>query len=226
MPPPSQNQTDAREITVFLVDDHPLLLNGLTELIRSAPQLSLVGTASGLEEAAEVINFTRPRVVVLDFFLGEVESLPLIPRIQRPGVTAVLTLSMSCRLGMIDRALRLGALGHVGKQEPPMRIVEGIMAVAEGRLFLAAGIAEDLLRWRASHEPVAGKESLTAREQEVFRLMGEGQTSSDIASQLGVSAKTIEAHKENLKRKMGARSSADLRKHAIRMRQEEPPEPR
>lgn len=202
-------------ISVFLVDDHPILLTGLEALIRRNPRLSLVGSARSLEEAIPKIAALRPRVVVLDLFLGEKETIDSIPEIHRDGVTDVLSLSMSTEISRIDRALQFGARGFVGKHEPPARIIEGIQAVAERKIFLREGLAEELLRRRANRGPDSGKLSLTPREREIFEKIGDGLTPSEIAERLGVSTKTIETHKENLKRKLGHISASELRQRAI-----------
>jgi DNA-binding NarL/FixJ family response regulator len=208
----------ALSISVFLIDDHPILLTGLEALIQAHPSLVLVGSARTVEEALRRIPKLQPRVVVLDLFIGEKETVAHIPDLRTEGVTEVLTLSMSNRLSLIDQALHLGARGFVGKHEPPSRIVEGILAVAEQRMFLEEGVAVELLRRRAQRNQDAGKLALTPREREIFDKMGEGLTPSEIAKRLGVSAKTVETHKENMKRKLGNLSASELRRLAIQER--------
>lgn len=205
-------------ISVFLVDDHPILLSGLEGLIHAHPRLELAGSASTLEDARLKIPKLRPRVVVLDFFIGDKETIDAIPDFHEEGVTGVLTLSMSTRISLIDRALQLGARGFVGKHEAPSRIVEGIIAVAERKMFLQEGVAEEILYRRFNRDPESSRNALTPREREVFEKLGDGLTISEIASRLGVSAKTVETHKENMKRKLGTLSASELRQRAIQER--------
>lgn len=205
-------------VSVFLIDDHPILLTGLEALIQAHPALTLVGSARTVEDALRKIPKLQPRVVVLDLFIGEKETVGYIPDLREDGMTEILTLSMSNRISLIDQALYLGARGFVGKHEPPSRIVEGILAVAEQKMFLEEGIAVELLRRRAQRNQDAGKLALTPREREIFDKMGEGLTPSEIAGRLGVSAKTVETHKENMKRKLGNLSASQLRRLAIQER--------
>lgn len=205
-------------VSVFLVDDHPILLEGLETLIRKNPRLELTGSARSLEDAIPRIAKLQPRVVVLDLFLGDKETIESIPEIHCDGITDVLTLSMSTQLSQIDRAMQFGSRGFVGKHEPPARIIEGILAVASRKIFLQEGIADEILRRRANRGPDAGKLSLTAREREVFEKIGDGLTPTEIATRLGVSTKTVETHKENLKRKLGSLSASELRQRAIQER--------
>jgi two-component system nitrate/nitrite response regulator NarL len=208
----------APSISVFLVDDHPILLSGLEALVKRHPRLTLVGSANRLEDALPKIQSLRPRVVVLDLYLGEKETLDSIPEIHREGVTDVLSLSMSTDLAKVDRALQLGARGFVGKHEPPMRVIDGILAVAERKIFLQEGVADELLRRRSFRGPDAGSQALTPREREIFEKIGEGLQPSEIAQKLGVSTKTVETHKENLKRKFGGISASELRQKAVQER--------
>lgn len=205
-------------ISVFLIDDHPILLSGLESLVHAHPKLELAGSASTLEEARSKIPNLRPRVVVLNLFMDDKETVAVIPEFHQEGVTSVLTLSMSTRISLIDRALQLGARGFIGKREALPRLVDGIIAVAEQKMFLQEGVAEEILSHRFNCDAESGRNSLTPREREVFESLGEGLTVSEIAIRFGVSTKTVETHKENMKRKLGVLSASELRQRAIRCR--------
>lgn len=202
-------------ISVLLVDDHPLVLAGLRDLIGRESSLVLIEPASDMVEARERFEGFCPDVVVLDIYLGKELAIDFIPELRRAGRTEVLMLSVSVDVALIDRGLRAGARGFVGKAERPHRVIEGIQAVAQGFTFLPEGMPEQILRlWRSGRPgcPCAG---LTPRESEIFGKLGEGLASPEIASSLGLSIKTVEAHKENLKRKLGLPTASQLRQRAI-----------
>jgi DNA-binding NarL/FixJ family response regulator len=205
---------------IFLVDDHPLVREGLTKLINQEPDLCVCAEAEEAGQAYDGILRTRPDAVIVDLSLQRDSGLELIKRVQgmaRPP--PILVLSMHDEAFYAERALRAGALGYVMKRESSGKIIAGLREVLHGRLFvspaIAAQAAEKFLRTRAvaSSSPV---DRLTDRELEVFRRIGQGQENRMIAEDLHLSLKTVQTHCAHIKEKLGFANATILMREAVR----------
>ena len=173
---------------VLIVDDHPAVREGLAVRIASQPDLEVCGQAADTAEAMKLVEAARPDVVVVDIQLKTGNGLDLVERIKAHDKSIrILVWSMYPDAMYAQRALHAGALGYINKEHATGRIVEAIRRVRDGKIYLCEETAEQLLGQavgRAKHRKASGVESLSDRELEVFRLIGQGLTTSQIAHRL------------------------------------------
>ena len=205
---------------VLLVEDHPVVRQGLAALIDDEPDLVVCG---GVETAREVLPQVRklkPHVVVVDISLGDANGLDVIKQIHddRPDLP-VLALSMHDEAVYAERALRAGAKGYVMKKEAMDRIMSAIRRVLGGEIYLSEKMASRILQKLVHPAGAAGDaspiEALTTREFEVFTLIAQGVGPTEIATRLKLSVKTIETHREHVKEKLGVKTGAELTRFAV-----------
>ena len=202
----------------MLVDDHAIVLHGLKELINSEPDLEVTMTADTAERALEILSEQQPAIVVTDISLPGLSGLELIKELSRshPDLPA-LVLSMHDELVHGERALRAGARGYLVKQEAPENVIKAIRMVLAGERYLSDRMQSLLTRkarGRPANEPATILSGLSDCEREVFRLVGMGLATREIAVKLDRSIKTVEAHRANLKKKLGLRNAPELNRVA------------
>lgn len=212
---------------ILVVDDHPLLREGLSTRLTKEADLEVCGEAASIAEATDQIREKKPDVVVLDISLGYEDGLDLLRRSHRNnGQIKVLVLSTYSEGLYAERALRAGASGYVNKSASWDVIVTAIRTLLDGRRFVSPELAERLfdqtLGMRRSRpqeavpeRPLSIVETLTDRELEVFRLIGEGLATQEVARRLFVSTHTVDSHRENIKRKLKLKNGSDLKRTAI-----------
>ena len=205
---------------IALVEDHTLFREALVGLLTREADLCVCGQADGAPKGLEMICETKPDLVLLDIALREGDGLELIKAMgdQCPEVP-VLVVSMQDEAIFAERALRAGARGYVMKDQSADRLLEGIHAVLAGDVFVSARVNARLLRSMVHHRNGATGETLDAltdREIEVFQLIGAGLRTGEIADRLGISPKTVETHRENIKQKLGLRDGVALTQAAAR----------
>lgn len=203
---------------IMIVDDHAIVLHGLKELINNEPDLEVTMTAGSAEHALELLREQQPDIVVTDISLPGLSGLELIKELARlqPDLPA-LVLSMHDELVHGERALRAGAKGYLVKQEAPENVIKAIRKVLAGERYLSERMQSLLahkVRGRPANQPISVLSCLTDREHEIFRLIGIGLGTSEIAVKLNRSVKTIEAHRANLKQKLGLRNAYELHRFA------------
>jgi DNA-binding NarL/FixJ family response regulator len=207
---------------VFLVDDHPVLRQGLGRLIDDQPDLAMCGDAESPVEAMRLLPAAKPDVVIVDLTLKGGDGLELCKQIRDRFTTLpILVVSMHDESLYAERALKAGARGYVMKQEPQEIVMTALRTVAKGEVYLSAKMSAKLLRSFSgikSDSDLAPLERLTDRELEIFRLIGEGQSVRTIAEKLFLSTKTVEAHKEHIKQKLNLKSSNEVLQYAIEAR--------
>jgi DNA-binding NarL/FixJ family response regulator len=211
--------SQAARFKILVVDDHPVTRLGVTTLISRERDLVICGEAEGPPGAAELTRRLEPDMAIVDLAHGTMGGIELIRSIKalRPQMR-VLVMSMQDENIYAERALRAGATGYVMKRQPVGDILTAIRRVLSGELYLTEGMKEKMLNRvvRSSKEEVVSSiDSLTDREMEVFRLIGNGYSTGEIAARLHLSVKTIDSHREHLKRKLGSGSGAHLVRHAI-----------
>ncbi len=204
---------------ILLVDDHPLVREGLTLRISRQPNLTVCGEASTLAEALQQFEQHRPDLVIVDITLKDGNGLDLIQRLKgRDPAVRILVLSMHDESVYAERALRAGARGYINKQEAREHVIDAILRVLEGKLYLSPAAQERLLTV-ASRGPEEllrpAVATLTNRELEVFEAIGRGLTTSEIAKQLHLSIKTVETHRQRVKAKLNLTTSAELAREAV-----------
>jgi DNA-binding NarL/FixJ family response regulator len=205
---------------VFLVDDHPLVREWLTNLIHQQPDLSVCGEAETESQALQAIAKIKPDVAIVDISLKVGSGIGLIKNIRavRPPV-AVIVLSMHDESLYAERAIRAGARGYIMKRETAKRVIAAIRQVLEGKLYLSDRLtdlfAERFLDGGASAitPPI---DKLSDRELEVFQLLGQGYETRQIAGSLNISMKTVQAFCARIKEKLKLASATELLREAIR----------
>ena len=217
--------TDRATARVFLVDDHPLVRESLASLIDRQPGLSVCGEAADATTALSAIGQSPPDVVVVDLSLGGRPGLELVHDLKRmhPGV-AVLVLSMHDENLYAERVLRAGARGYIMKREATGNVIDAIRCVLEGRIYLSPRMATALaakLVSGATEPTETAVTRLSDRELEVFRLLGQGLATRQIADAMQVSAKTVQAFAARIKEKLGLASATELLREAIRWNEEQ-----
>jgi len=211
---------------VFLVDDHPLVREGLRKVIDQEPDLVVCGDAEEAGRAFADISRLKPDIAIVDLSLRGDSGLDLIKRLgAEEAPPRILVLSMHDEATYAERALRAGAQSYVMKRESSGKVVEAIRQVLAGRAYvseaIAARFAEKLvgLKRGAVGSPV---ECLSDRELEVFRRIGQGQMNRGIAEELHLSLKTVQTHCAHIKEKLGFRNATELIREATRWADAEP----
>jgi len=206
---------------ILLVDDHPLLLEGLARLITAEAGLGVCGMAHSVQEALAQVETLKPDLVITDLTLPGRNGLELIKDLGAiHSEIPVIVLSMHDEMIYAERVLRAGGRGYVMKDTPPQVLLEAIRAVLGGGVFASQAVTTHLLKTLASHKsasrPGSPMECLTDREMEVFELIGHAKSNHEIASQLGISPRTLDAHRAHIREKLGLADGNELTRHAIR----------
>ena len=212
--------TPGRPCRVIIVDDHPIVRRGLGQLIERENDIELVAEAASPDAALDLVEEHKPDVVVADLAFEGLDGIELIKDLKaRYPQVAVLVLSMHDESFYAQRVLKAGAMGYLMKQEGVEQVITGIRSVHQGRVYLSNRMSQLLLSRMTggpSRTPGFGVESLTDRELEVLRLIGQGRSTRQIAEQLHLSIKTIETHRENIKQKLQLENASQLVQYAVR----------
>lgn len=209
-----------KKTRIFVVDDHPLMRDGLALLVSSEPDLQICGTAGSMQETLQQLATAKADLLVLDLSLKDGLGLELIKSVREryPHIRLLVVSTYDENL-YAERALRMGASGYVNKQECDTTLLQAIRAVLGGRRHISEAILQRLLDHAIegvscdSGDPV---ERLTDRELEVFRLIGQGRAPSAIAKQLHISPHTVDSHREKIRHKLGLENGRELIQRAIR----------
>ncbi|MGH8284486.1 MAG: response regulator, partial [Steroidobacteraceae bacterium] len=206
---------------VLIVDDHPIVRHGLRRMIELEPDLAVCGEAQTEKEAREAIRELAPDVVIVDISLGQGDGLELVRDVhaQRPELP-MLVLSMHDELIYAERLLAAGASGYIMKQAASDQLIIALRQVLEGARYLSESLASALQLARetgtsslaAVGDPV---HRLSNRELQVLSFIGRGLSSREAADALGLSIKTVESHRQSLKRKLNLATNAQLLQFAI-----------
>jgi len=213
----------APAIRIIIVDDHPLFCNGLRQVVQSDRRFELVGEAADGEAAWKSIQQTKPDVAILDVNIPKLTGLEVAERIRKKRLaTRVIILTMLKEEDLINRALDAGVNGFVLKDNAVADIVSAIVTASEGGHYLSPAVSGFLVQRHnrskalASHKP--GLEDLTKAECRILRLVAENKTSREIAAELFVSPRTVEAHRANICTKLDLRGSHSLLQFALENR--------
>lgn len=203
---------------VFIIDDHPVVRDGLKSLLANEPDLMICGEAADSAGALSAIPQASPDVILLDLSLEHGSGLDLLKDLAiRHSVVPVLVLSMHDEVVYAERAVRAGARGYLMKGESSERVVSAVRSVLSGKVWLSeraiATIAGRLGRGQETRPPI---EQLSDRELEVFQMIGQGCTTGEIAERIHVSIKTVQAYVARAKEKFGVASSRELMREAMR----------
>jgi len=204
----------------LIVDDHPAVREALTIRLSREPDLEVCGEAADVTEALQVFDATNPDVAVIDISLKGGDGIDLIKRIKaRNDSVRLLVWSMYSESLGAERALRAGALGYINKEQATDQIIVAIRRVLDGKVYLSDTMAEKLLHRAVGeggaavdHSPI---DTLSDRELEVFRLIGQGLKTQEIATQMHLSAKTVETYRDRIRTKLNLCTGQELNRYAL-----------
>ena len=214
------NSKSTKKARVLIVDDHPAVREALAIRVSMQPDLELCGEAADVADALQVAATTNPEVAVIDIGLKTGSGIDLIKRlkVRNPDVRMVVW-SMHSEELYAERALRAGAAGYITKEEATGKIIEAIRQVLDGKLYLSPAMTEKLLKRAVGQED--GKpnhsavDSLSDRELEVFRRIGQGLKTQDIAAHLHLSVKTVETYRTRIREKLDLSDGTELTRSAV-----------
>ena len=214
-----QAATAKQKNRIFIVDDHPIVRKGLTQLINQEPDLTVCGEAENAEAALELLKKVKPDLAIVDISLRGIDGIELTRLIRaRFENIPVLVVSMHDESLFAERALRAGARGYIMKQEAIEKMMEAIHKVLRGELYVSDRVSANIVKRfvDGKAEGVSSPEELLSdREMEVFQLIGQGFGTRQIADQLHVSVKTVETYRANIKVKLNLKNATELMKHAV-----------
>ncbi len=206
---------------ILIVDDHPVMRMGLVQLINSKPGLEVCGEAGSAKEALQQVEALSPDMVLLDLALPDGHGLEVLKDlgVLHPDVDT-LVLSSNDEAVYAERALKAGARGYIMKEAAAAHLVEAIHTILDGQIYVSQNISQLIVEMftgkKRKNHAASPIEKLTDREFEVFQLIGEGKGSRDIAGQLGVSVRTIDAHRAHIKEKLFIKDGNALVRQAVR----------
>jgi DNA-binding NarL/FixJ family response regulator len=214
-----------RKHRVLVVDDHPIVRQGLALLIDQQPDLVVCGAAEEAHSALHAISALRPDIIILDISLPGPDGIELLKTIRTmdPDLP-ILVLSMHAESVYAERALRAGANGYIMKQEATDSVLDALRRILRHEVYVSERIANAMLRQlvTGSRKPEGPPEArLSDRELEVFRMIGTGMGTRQIADELGLSVKTVESYQAHIKEKLGLQGARDLMQRAVQWRMSE-----
>lgn len=206
---------------VFIIDDHPVMRAGLAKVVEKEPGFELCGELEGGRGAVDAVLQVMPDVVLLDLTLQDCSGLELIKDFRAAGVrSAIFVISMHDEVLYAERVLRAGGNGYMMKEENPDRIVEGIRKVLGGEIVLSEKMRRSMLNSMVGRNLSNGESHslsvLTDREFEIFEMIGKGMPPRVVSRILGISPKTVDAHRAHIREKLGFASGAELLRYAVR----------
>ena len=207
-----------RRTKILIVDDHPLVRQGLAFSLSAHAEFEVCGEAATEFEAMAIADEKHPDLMIVDITLKSGNGLDLIKQIkERQPRMKILVVSAFQESLYGERALRAGALGFLNKQETETKLFEAIGVVMQGDRYVSPELSRRLISHALTNPGDAREPTqlLSNRELEVFRMIGQGMTSGAIASQLHLSRHTIDTHRENIKRKLGAKDAGELNQKAV-----------
>jgi DNA-binding NarL/FixJ family response regulator len=204
---------------IFIVDDHPIMRQGLAQLINHEPDLECVGEAPDAKAAMGGVEETKPDLVIVDISLPGKNGLELIKDLKSANEGILMLVhSMHDESLYVERVLRAGAHGYIMKHEGGKKVMDAMRKVISGQIYVSAEMSGKILeifsgRRSSSTDPV---EALSDRQFEIFQMIGQGKGTRAIAENLHVSVKTIDAHRAHIKEKLGLKSGNELVRFAVR----------
>ncbi|MGO8749187.1 MAG: response regulator [Thermoguttaceae bacterium] len=219
----SSSSVSAGQYRILIVDDHPVVRHGLAWTIGQDPDLDVCGEAACIEEALRLVESDPPDVAVIDLALDGEDGNELIDHIRSrwPSVK-ILVYSSHDEEIYASRVLRAGAMGYVSKREPMPATVAAIRQILRGEVYFSPKMTANLLQRAAIGKPLEQNpvETFSNRELQVFKMMGQGMNTVQIAHKLELSSKTVESHRKVIKTKLNIRTLAQLRRRAFQWVQE------
>ena len=207
-------------VKVLLADDHPIVRQGLHNLLISEQEFQVVGEASDGISALEMLDKQRPDVLVVDMMMPGLNGLEVIRRAKHKyPELRIIVLSMQNADAYVVDAFKLGASGYVLKDTGPAELIHAVKEVVDGRRYLSPALSERLINIYIPHKVEITNDpydTLTNREREILHLMAEGYTSAEIANRLSISARTAELHRANVMSKLRLHNQNDIVRYALK----------
>lgn len=204
-------------VTIALVDDHPVIRRGIKALLDSEKDFEIVGETGNGFESVQMIELLQPNIALLDLMMAGMNGIEVAKLLQHKACcTSIIIFSVLGSERYVMEALQAGVKGYVLKESPTEELIHAIREVAAGRRYLCYPLRElAYVRQTAGGDANDFFDKLTAREREVLRFSARGSTSSEVASQLNISRRTVEAHRANMMRKLGLSSATSLYRYAF-----------
>ena len=210
--------------TILIVDDHPLVREGLKSILKPASEYEVVGQAGNARDAIQMVKRLKPDLVLLDLGLPDKSGLELSREIRSISPpTRILIVSMHSKVDYIVKAFQAGATGYMTKESATERLLQGIAQVLNGEYFMDSSVSHSVVK-KLMQTPEkemkitdVGYETLTSREQEIMVLLAEGYSAKEAAAKLFISPKTVENHRTNIMNKLGLHSTLELVRYAVRL---------
>jgi two-component system response regulator NreC len=208
-----------KKIRVLICDDHAMFREGVKSILRSQPNMDVIGEASNGRQAVELAEKMRPDVVLMDVSMPQLKGFDAVRRVLKDWPEArVLMLTIYDDEDLVARCLTAGAAGYVLKDSPPAQLVYAVETVAKGEQYLSPRTLKGIVNTYLNQpDQIRTRyDLLSDREREILVLLAEGQSLKDVAQRLNLSVKTVDAHKVNLMRKLELHDRAELIRYAIR----------
>ena len=201
---------------ILLVDDHPSVREGLMWRMAKLTDLEICGEAADAEEALRQFKKLRPHLVIVDISLKQSNGLDLVKRLVDLGPVKILVYSTYDETIYAERAIDAGAMGYINKEESSDQLIAAIREVLNDRIYLSPNFTQQMLRRKRNGVPPSATlvENLTDRELEIFRLIGQGMATGNIAKRLHLSPNTLDTHRANIKRKLSVKNASELNRVA------------
>ncbi|RLB11781.1 MAG: DNA-binding response regulator [Deltaproteobacteria bacterium] len=208
---------------VIIVDDHPLLREGLKSVIAKSKNYEVIAEAGNGNEALKLIKKFKPDIALVDISLPDINGIELIRKIKkRFSQVKIMVISVHSKIDYIVEAFKAGAFGYLVKEAAASSVIEGLDTISKGEYFLHSSVSKEVVKSLINTPSIKNTgdpayNSLTPREQEILRLLAEGFSNKEIADMLCISPKTVENHRSNIMNKLGLHSITDLIRYAIKL---------
>ncbi len=209
--------------TIIIVDDHPLVREGLKSIISKSKKYEVIAEAGSGEEALRLIRKLKPEIVLVDISLPDISGIDLIRKIKKKLESVkIMVISVHSKIDYIVESFKAGTLGYLVKEAAATSIIEGLDIISKGEYFLDSSVSKEVVKRLINTPSIKRPEdpaynSLTPREQEILKLLAEGFSNKEIAEMLCISPKTVENHRSNVMSKLGLHSITDIIRYAVKL---------
>jgi DNA-binding NarL/FixJ family response regulator len=206
-------------VTIILVDDHPIVRQGLRHLLDDEPDFKVLGEAGDGVEALLLVERLKPDILIVDMMMPGLNGLEVLRQIKKISpMTRTIVLSMQSADAYVIEAVKNGAAGYVLKETGPSELVDALREVNRGNQYFSAKLSKrlELNGLGVEDAPLDTYETLTTREREILQMVAEGRSSAEIGKKLAISPRTVEVHRSNLMKKLSLGNQSELIRYAIK----------
>ena len=206
-------------VSIFLVDDHPMIRQGLTKLINEVPEFQIAGEAADGVEALQKIGLVKPDILIIDMMMPNLNGLEVLLQVNKLSpATRAIVFSMQSAESYVMEALRCGAQGYILKEAGPGELIKAIRSVLQGDRYLSEELFMKFESGILNDRNVSMDlfQTLTTREREIFQMTAEGNSSTQIGNKLAISPRTVEIHRSHFMKKLGLQNQAELIRYALK----------